>query len=259
MYVAPRTCTVVDEGEHPGRGGKHMPLEDYVETAAYVLIAEPGAGKTTAFRTEAAKQGGIYITVRNFLRRNKPEWRGSIMFLDGLDESRAGPGDARSPLDDVIRKLDSLDCPRFRLSCRWRDWLAASDREGLTEVSPDGAVAVIRLDPLSKRNIKQILLKNHGVEDAEGFIKSARQRGIDKLLTNPQNLDLLAKAVAQGTWPESRQDTFEQACSILVREPNGEHLAADPSTSDVNALIKAAGGLCAIQVLAGNAGYTLPV
>ena len=258
MYVAPRTCTVVDEGEHTVSGGKNEPLNENAESAAYVLIAEPGAGKTTAFRTEAAKQGGTYITVRNFLRRNKPEWRDSTLFLDGLDETRAGSGDARSPLDDVIRKLDSLDCPRFRLSCRWRYWLAANDREGLREVSPDGAVTVIRLDPLSKGNIRQILIKNHGIEDAEGFINAARQRGIDNLLTNPQNLDLLAKAVVQGTWPESRRDTFEQACRILVREPNSEHLAADPSTADSNALIEAAGRLCAVQILAGNAGYTLP-
>ena len=33
-------------------------LRRYANAAAYVLIAEPGAGKTTAFETEAASQGG---------------------------------------------------------------------------------------------------------------------------------------------------------------------------------------------------------
>ncbi len=257
-YYAPRTCTVVNEAAGPVSDGRHTPLGVYSDTAAYVLIAEPGAGKTVAFETEAARQGGIYETVRNFLRLDKPEWRGRTLFLDGLDESRAGPGDARTPLDDVIRKLDSLGRPPFRLSCRWRDWLAANDKEGLREVSPDHAVAVIRLDPLSRSDITQILVKNHGVTDPERFVDAARQRGIDNLLTNPQNLDLLARAVAQGKWPESRRDTFEQACRILVREPNNEHLAADPSTADANALLEAAGRLCAVQILAGNAGYTLP-
>ena len=56
-YVSPRTCTVVDEREPPRDGGKQAPLTDFADTAAYVLIAEPGAGKTTAFETEAAKQG----------------------------------------------------------------------------------------------------------------------------------------------------------------------------------------------------------
>ena len=107
-YVAPRTCTVVDEREPPRDGGKQAPLTDFADTAAYVLIAEPGAGKTTAFETEAAKQGAVCVTVRNFLRFDKPEWRDATLFLDGLDESRAGPGDRRTPLDGIVKKLARL-------------------------------------------------------------------------------------------------------------------------------------------------------
>ena len=57
-YVAPRTCTAIDEGE-ASRDAKvrAMPLSGYANAATYVLIAEPGAGKTTAFETEAASQG----------------------------------------------------------------------------------------------------------------------------------------------------------------------------------------------------------
>ena len=45
---------------------------------------------------------------------------------------------------------------------------------------------------------------------------------------------------------------------MLVGEPNGEHLAADSSVTDTNTLIGAAGRLCAAQLFAGAAGYTLP-
>ena len=257
-YVAPRTCTVVDDGDPQRGSGRQAPLTDYADTAAYVLIAEPGAGKTTAFETEAGKQGAVYVTVRNFLRRDKPEWRDAKLFLDGLDESRAGPGDGRTPLDGIVTKLGVLGCPSFRLSCRWSDWLAANDKEGLREVSPDGTVTVVRLDPLSTQNIKDILAKNHGVEDADAFLAAARERGVDRLLSNPQNLELLAKSVARGKWPDSRRETFEQACRMLAREPNGEHRAGDPSTAHTGPLIEAAGRLSAVQLLAGNAGYTLP-
>ena len=257
-YVAARTCTVVDECEPQRDGGRQAPLIDYADTAAYVLIAEPGAGKTTAFETEAAKQGAVYVTVRNFLRFDKPAWRNATLFLDGLDESRAGPGDRRTPLDGIVKKLDGLGRPPFRLSCRWSDWLAANDKEGLREVSPDGTVTVVRLDPLSERNIKDILVKKHGVEDADAFVDAARQRGVVRLLNNPQNLELLAKSVARGKWPNSRRETFEQACWMLVHEPNGEHRAANPSAFASDLLIEAAGRLCAVQLLTGNAGYTLP-
>ena len=156
-YVAPRTCTVVDEGDSK-RGAKSTaaPLIDYSNAAAYVLIAEPGAGKTTAFKTEAARQSAKYVTVREFRTFDKPEWRDTTLFLDGLDEARAGIEDGRAPLDDVRRKLHNLGCPTFRLSCRWADWMAATDRGRLKEVSPDGAVTVIRLDRLSKQNITDI-------------------------------------------------------------------------------------------------------
>ena len=259
-YFAPRTCTEVIEGE-AARNAKERtaPLSSYANAAAYVLIAEPGAGKTTAFKTEAASQGGKYVTVRNFLTfDDKPEWHDTTLFLDGLDESRAGKEDGRTPLDDIRMKLNRLGCPPFRLSCRWADWMAATDKEALTGVSPDGTVKVVRLDSLSEQNIKDILANNHRVEDTAGFIEAAKQRGVDSLLANPQNLDLMAKSAARGKWPDSRKETFDQACSMLVGEPNGEHRAGNPSTTGIALLIEAAGRLCAAQLISGSAGYTLP-
>ena len=174
-YIAPRTCKVVDDREPQTDGGTQAPLADYADSEAYVLIADPGAGKTTAFKSEAAIQGAVCVTVRDFLTLDKPEWRGKMLFLDGLDESRAGTVDGRTPLDQVRKQLINLECPRFRLSCRWGDWLATNDRESLQEVSPDGEVTVIRLDPLSKENIKAILANNHGFTDPDKFIGAARE------------------------------------------------------------------------------------
>ena len=151
---------------------------------------------------------------------DKPEWHDKTLFLDGLDESRAGVVDGRTALDDIRRKLYGLGRPPFRLSCRWADWMAAIDRKRLKEVSPDGTVIVLRLDQLSERNVKDILARNHGVEDTDGFIKTARERGVERLLRNPQNLELIAKSVLRGEWPDSRKKTFEQACRILAQEPN---------------------------------------
>ena len=87
--------------------------------------------------------------------------------------------------------------------------MAATDKTALKDVSPDGAVTVIRLDPLSKQNIKAILANNHGAEDPDGFIRAARERGVDRLLENPQNLDMLAEFVSQGRWPDSRKEMFD--------------------------------------------------
>ena len=258
-YVAPRTCRLVNAGQPTSTARESArSLSHYADAAAYVLIAEPGAGKTTAFETEAESQGGECVAVRKFRTFNdKPEWHDTTLFLDGLDESRAGRDDGRTPLDEIRGKLDRLGCPPFRLSCRWADWMAATDRERLKEVSPDGTLIVLRLEPLSEQNVKAILAKNHGVPDGDGFIATAKQRGIHRLLGNPHNLELLAKSVSGGQWPDSRQETFDQACRMLAGESNGEHLAGNPSAADTSALIKAAGRLCAAQLLSGAAGYTL--
>ena len=129
-YFAPRTCTMVQEGEPKRYASKSAsPLTDYADAGGYVLIAEPGAGKTSAFKTEAARQGAVCATVRDFRTFEKAEWCGTTLFLDGLDEARAGTEDGRTPLDDIRAKLYDLGCPPVRLSRRWADWMAEEKRQ----------------------------------------------------------------------------------------------------------------------------------
>ena len=260
-----RTCTEISSGnadQYPSKASR--PLEDFRDTAAYVLLGDPGAGKTTAFEAEceALEEQICPITARDFLTfdpQNHPEWLGKTLFIDGLDEVRAGVSDAHTPFDAIRGRLDALGRPRFRLSCREADWLGANDRKHLEAVSPDAEVTVLRLDPLTDPNIEKLLEAHPNVDDAEAFMARANKRGIGDLLRNPQTLDLLAKAVAGGDWPESRKETFEMACDQMVREHNGEHQTAMASSKSPTSahLLDAAGCLCAVQLIAGVVGYTL--
>ena len=117
---------------------------------------------------------------------------------------------------------------------------------------------MLRLDPLSKRNIKDILSKNFDIEDTDEFIAAARKRRIEALLKNPQTLEMLAEAVSVGKWPKTRKETFELACQKLIIEPNNQHRIANPNSDNITQLMNAAGRLCAVQLLTGGAGYTLP-
>ncbi|MDE0208088.1 MAG: hypothetical protein OXP66_18885 [Candidatus Tectomicrobia bacterium] len=264
--IVPRTCTEISAGEAVQRDKACKPLEDFRATPGYVLLGDPGSGKTTSFEAECAALGGqaCGITARDFLAfepRAHPEWLGRTLFIDGLDEVRAGSPDARTPFDRIRGRLDELGKPAFRLSCREADWLGADDRRRLESVSPDGKVTVLRLDPLTDEDVEIILEAHPDVGDAYAFISQAVQRGIGGLLTNPQTLDLLAKAVAggDGRWPESRLQTFQMACEHMLRGPNDQPSAAKvtgifPSPAR---LLDAAGRLCAIQLIAGKAGYTL--
>ena len=244
------------ESEYPSR-----PLEHYREIDAYVLLGAPGAGKTVAFKQEAECGGDYYVTARDFITfDDRPERRrDATLFIDGLDEMRAGAPDGRMPLDRIRAKLNALGCPRFRLSCREADWLGANDRKHLRSVSSGGEVKILRLDPLSGAGVRELLGRHSSIEDAGQFVASARERGIASLLANPQSLLMLAQAVSDGSWPETRRETFDLACKRLVREHNQEHDSANlnrnlPSESEK---LDAAGRLCAIQLLTGSAGYAL--
>ena len=249
-----RTCTeVIDKGE--GRGTESRPLATFRDCSAYVLLGAPGTGKTVSFKQEAVN--GIYCDVRDFTTFGAERWdHGKTLFIDGLDEMRAAATDGQTPLDAIRRNLDALGRPTFRLSCREADWFGSPDRRRLESVSPDGAVKVLRLDPLSEDNIRDIL-NREGVDEIDRFVDEARERGLGALLSNPQTLKLLVDAVAGGDWPATRTDTFEAACGRLIREHNQEHLQAVPQRPD-SEVLRTVGYLCTVQLLTGQAGYRLP-
>lgn len=263
--ILPRKCTVISaSGADQGLDKDSRPLEEFRGTPAYVLLGDPGAGKTKAFEAECEALGeqACPIPARDFLAldpKHQPEWRGKTLFIDGLDEVRAGASNAHTPFDAIRRGLDDLGRPPFRLSCRVADWLGSNDRRHLKTVSPAGEVTVLRLDPLTDSDIERLLIAHPCAGDARAFIEEANRRGIGDLLGNPQSLDLLARAVAAGDWPESRKETFEMACREMVREPNDGHQTASlflrPPRRDQ--LLDAAGHLCIVHLIAGVAGYTM--
>ena len=225
-----------------------------------MLLGPPGSGKTTIFTHLAECQGGQCVAARDFLTfDDRAEWHDTTLFIDGLDETRAGTTDGRTPLDSIRAKLDRMGRPRFRLSCREADWFGANDRDHLKKVSPSGAVKVLRLDPLSDQDIHQFL---HGVlriKDPEDFVAAAQGKSLQGLLVNPQSLKMLAVAVgAAGVWPETRTQAFDMACRTLLAEHNEEHRIASPDPGGITDLIEASGRLCAVQLLTGAAGYALP-
>ena len=264
--IVSRTCTeIAEDGGDRNSEKASQSLDAFRSVPAYVLLGDPGAGKTTAFQSEsAAIEDGHYITARDFRTfgvNSHPEWRGKTLFIDGLDEVRAGNSEARVPFDTIRGRLDELGKSRFRLSCREADWLGDNDRKNLEAVSPDNSVVMLRLDPLTDSDTTHILQSHPRVEDAAAFIEKAGQVGIDGLLVNPQSLNMLIVAVTgDHGWPKSRLETFELACREMAREHNDEHSNADQAIAEEvlanpDKLLDAAGRLCALILLSGAAGF----
>lgn len=260
MLLVPRTCVLQSDAKGEPVA-QPTPLSGTRALAAYVLLGDPGLGKSEAFSQEALAGGGHRISAGDFLALDHPELKHTALpvFIDGLDETRAGTLDGRVPLDHIRKKLQQLGCPSFRFSCRAADWLGNPDAAKLRSLLPEGEqVQVFTLQPLTLADVADILPANHGITDFLGFMASAERHGLTELLFNPQTLGMLATAVGpDNRWPETRLAVYEMACERLVQEHNEEHVAATRKTApDQGTLQRAAAYLCAIQLIADLAGFT---
>ena len=268
MWFAPRRVIRLDADnqpkareDKPAPFEKPIPFEELRKQAAWILLGEPGAGKSKAFEEEAQATQGVFISIAEFLSDAlDPSLRGKTLYLDGLDETRAGGGEL-SALFQIRAYLKKLGSPRFRIACRAADWFGSSDIQAIADILHDGQPGVYALVPLNDGDIKKILRQNHEIPDPETFVKKAHERGIDGLLDNPQTLKLLAEAVSNdGQWPTTRQDTFELACRKLADEDSKKHrdLARTQGiTISVEKILTAAGQLCAVLLLSGKSGIAL--
>ncbi|MEE9267502.1 MAG: hypothetical protein V3V86_12305, partial [Gammaproteobacteria bacterium] len=254
MTIVPRRVTRVGtpSGELPGV----QPLTQFLDVPAFVVLGDPGAGKTTSFRQAAEEEANAeFVTIRDFCSLSPGRWTGKTLYLDALDEHRAKFANGEIALDEIRRRLDQLGCPRFRLSCRAADWFGSSDMQALAAVSPDSAIAVLRLEPLSDGDIRTIAADHPSAPDA--FVEEAERRGVRELLGNPQTLDLFLRVVAEGGWPTTRTELYEQATNLLAQETNESHARASSGAANSREILQAAGHLCAILLCSGAAGFAL--
>ena len=252
----PRTVSLLRRGdEDPDKQAPlSQPISAFANERAYVLLGDPGSGKTTEFKQAATAKGGVFVPASRFVRQaaRKPEWRQKTLFIDGLDEIRAGEGDPRTPLDAILAGLEELDRPRVRISCRQAAWRAGNDDAEFQWLPGYEQLLLLHLDPLGEAAAKQ-LLAHHGVRNADKFLLEADDRGLLGLLDHPLALDLLAKVFAtDGCWPDSKLETFEKACRKLAEEHNKQHRAARRVPAGLDDTISAAGVLATFFLVGGK-------
>ena len=262
-HIALRTIRVAKDNDDSNRQETpELPLEDFRDADAWILLGEPGAGKSTSLEAEAEHCESQFLTIAEFVSGDLPaDLKDKTLFLDGLDEVRASSKDSHVPvIREISNRLKKLDHPRFRLSCRAADWYGSSDREILQTASPSNRISVLELQPLTDDNIRSILRDNFDVSDPDGFIAQAQNLGINELLKNPQTLELLAEAITGGQWPDSRDEAYQLACKKMVVESNKRHRDAVRShiqSIPPGQLLDAAGQICSVLLLSDQMGLAL--
>ena len=262
-FRVPRRVSVMNDD--PGSSAESSRwLKEYRSAFAYVLLGEPGSGKTTAFEMECAADpaGSALVSVRDFTRLDldsHPEWRGKTLFIDALDEMRTGSGDWRQPLDAARKRLEKLGNPRFRLSCRAGEWLGEDDAAALEQLVPTGEMPVLGLDPPGEPDVRALLRKRVGEAQSNAFMKYVDEYGLRGFLQHPLHMELLLQAGIGNTQVSSRRGLFEAACKAMVREKNPAKRSLNrgiPGPTET-ALLNASGLLCALSLLADTSGWSL--
>ena len=256
--IVKRTVSLIEPKDKSRLGKEALRLPDFETAHSYVLLGEPGMGKSTEFNEEARRiNADSTIPAPEFIWRKReypPEWKKGPLFIDGLDEVRVGAGDPRDALNKIIERLEALGKPPFRLSCRSISWLEPGDRKRLATLTDSEDIPVLLLNPLNYDDIREIISE----PKANAFIRQAHEHNMEFFLGNPQLLSILLKSVKNDGWSKSPTKTFENACRELIREKNHEH--RDARSSEIlpssEAVLSAAGQLAAFMLIANKPGWS---
>lgn len=233
-----------------------LPLSDFRDEHAWVLLGDPGSGKSVSLREEAEALGAPILRIDEFLEVGLEEpLDGKPVFLDGLDEVRAHSGEFL--ISKIRGRLKEYGYPKFRIACRAADWYGSSDQVEIAKATPTKEIRVLYLDPLSQEDVRVILQRNHGVLDPDSFIKAAETHRLEQLLTNPKTLEVLAKARRDEVFPRSKAEAYRLACESQVQEFNWHHVPKHEMEVAIPRLLEAAGKIFSVLLMANQDGIAL--
>lgn len=225
-------------------------FSDFAESPNLVLLGDPGSGKTHLFKEAAVLEGARFLTARAFLVTPANRLTEQTLFIDGMDERRAGRAD-RDAVDAVVQKLFEVHPKRVRISCRVADWLGESDLAGFAPYfEQSGGTLVLLLQKLSTEEQLAVLSAQDTTSEAAAqFLEQAAERGLNDFLENPQNLIMLWGAVRAGSWPASRKELFEVSTQLMLQEAAQEHVGHGSGVFSVAELSPVAGAVCASRLI----------
>ncbi|VIO73790.1 hypothetical protein CI41S_38970 [Bradyrhizobium ivorense] len=96
-----------------------------------------------------------------------------------------------------------------------------------------------------------------GVTNPNEFLEQAAERGLNDLLTNPQNLVMLAKSVKDKNWPRNRTELFQNATELLLSEHNPSRARSGDGVYGADELLAPAGAVLATRLISDVGGVSL--
>ncbi|SFJ70269.1 hypothetical protein SAMN05216304_11234 [Bosea sp. OK403] len=214
----------------------------------FVVLAEPGAGKTELLKALAGMLQANRIRASIF--QNKPELAGKgPLVIDAMDEVARIDTIAT---DKIIAMASEAQAATVVFAGRSAEW----DRSRTTYVEQcfGAKPVVVHLQPFNEDERRQLFESKFPREDFEAFAAEVHRFGVGPLLGNPQFLILFGEAyIESGCVFTSKAKIFADAIRRLAHEANTER-PKPKSKPPLDAIIAVAGEVFAKLLLSGATG-----
>ncbi len=235
---------VLDDAK-PEAQGEPRRISSLVAADRWVLLGEPGSGKSTTFAQAAREAGTSTLTARAFLEGARPV--GDTLFLDAIEEYRIGES-GHDRLAQLAKAITDEGYTRWRLTCRSAS-LSAPDLRFLATTL--GAFETWHLAPLDVSQQREILVAL-GEADPAKILRQVEDLAAVPLVGNPATLKLLHGTVSTAPGPiRSRGELFHHATRAMAEEINPNR-PDRPDRSTPGAIVAAAEKACLVLILSAR-------
>lgn len=186
-----------------------------LQSRVFVVLAEPGAGKTELLKTFADLLQTARIKASVF--RNRPPPADLVpLVIDAMDEVARID---RLATDQIIAQASNVSHATVIFAGRSSEW--DQGRTAYVEECFGIKPTVVYLQPFSREEQRQLFASEFANEDFEAFAAEVERFELGPLLGNPQFLKLLGEAYLEsGRVFVSKANIFADAVRRLAHETN---------------------------------------
>jgi hypothetical protein len=224
-------------------------IDCFVSKGIYIVLAEPGAGKSDLLESLAKRNATKFWSASVFRHTTQLD-QPKVLIVDALDEvARTG----ESAINGLLVKAIEQKAEILVFSSRADVWNAECER--FVRAAAGSDPFVLKLEPFSKSEQHALFQNLFPAESFEQFLEASSALGLEPLFGNPMFLRLFAEGFIQmGHKFTSKAAAFRGAVERLAFD-DGKNQPSDPKLP-LQEVQSAASEIFAKLLLSGSSGVS---